>query len=280
MTSEIQKTLLESLASVLTPLARLMLLAGIGYREFDSIAKRVFVQVASKEYGLRGRPTNMSRISAMTGISRKQVGRLRDSPEDSVWSQTTVLSPAALVIHYWHHDVDYIAAPGQPRPLRFQGPLSFSTLVTRYAGDVPPGAVRAELFRAGTIREDGNGLLVPCRRFFLAARLDESLVRSVCFSLSNLANTVVHNVRVTHDQRFSDDPNRELLYLERSAFTDHISADAAIEFRNWVKREGVRFLDAADAELGEREIPREAWTRSNEKLVGVGLYYYQTDRQF
>ena len=278
MRSTIQETLLGSLASLLKPIIRLMLFAGVGYREFDSIAKRVFVHVASEDYGLRGRPTNMSRISAMTGISRKAVGRLRESREDSDWSQANVLSPAALVTHYWHHDPDYTAKPGEPRPLPFQGPLSFSTLVSRYAGDVPAGAVRAALSQAGTVEEDSSGLLVPRRRFFIASQLGEDLIRSICFSVSNLANTVVHNARVTHDRSSSDPTNLEQVYLERSAFTDHMSPEGTKEFRNWVKREGARFIEAADAQLGERETPKDAWTSSNQRIVGVGIYYYEPDR--
>jgi hypothetical protein len=68
------------------------------------------------------------------------------------------------------------------------------------------------------------------------------------------------------------------MYLERSAFTDHMSPEATLEFRNWVKREGARFIEAADAQLGERETPKDAWTSSNERIVGVGIYYYQSDR--
>jgi hypothetical protein len=278
MRSTIQETLLGSLASLLKPIIRLMLFAGVGYREFDAIAKRVFVHVASNEYGLRGRPTNMSRISAMTGISRKAVGRLRESREDSDWSQANGLSPAALVIHYWHHDPDYSTKPGEPRPLPFQGSLSFSTLVSRYAGDVPPGAVRAALSQAGTVEEDSSGLLVPRRRFFIASQLDEDLIRNICFSVSNLANTVVHNARVRQDRSSSEPANLEQVYLERSAFTDHMNPEATKEFRNWVKREGARFIEAADAQLGKRETPKNAWTSSNERIVGVGIYYYQSDR--
>lgn len=263
---------------MLTPIVRLMLLAGVGHKEFDSIAKRVFVTVASKEYGLRGRPTNTSRISAMTGVSRKEVARLRESPVDSAWTPANVLSPAASVIHYWHHDPEYSVSPGEPLPLPFQGPHSFSTLVSRYAGDVPPGAVRASLFQGGIVEEDANGMLIARRRTLLAPQLDETMIGHVCFSMTNLANTITHNLRVTGDQTCSDAAKRELLYLERTAFTDHISPEATVEFRNWVKAQGGRFIEAADAELGERETPKGAWTSPKGAIVGVGVFFFQTER--
>jgi hypothetical protein len=214
----------------------------------------------------------------MIGVSRKQVSRLRGLLEAQKWSQANVLSPAALVIHYWHHDAEYSTVNGEPRPLPFQGPVSFSTLVNRYAGDVPPGAVRAALFKAGTVEENASGMLVPRRRYFFAAQLDETLLRSACFSMSNLANTIVHNVRRTRDGASAEVVDAEPSYLERSAFTDHISPAAVREFRDWITREGVRFIEAADAELGKLETPKGAWTTSNENVVGVGLYYYQINR--
>src|SRR5262252_9191580 len=165
MRSSIQEALLLSLASVLKPLVRLMLLLGVGYREFDAIAKGVFVEVASDEYGLRGRPTNMSRVSAITGISRKEVSRLRDRATVPRLSPASEVNPAATVLHYWHHDADFCRGPDEARPLPFQGPLSFSALVARYGGDIPPGAMRAALLQAGTV-EEVDGLLIARKRFF------------------------------------------------------------------------------------------------------------------
>ena len=52
MRSSIQEVLLQSLTSVLKPLVRLMLLLGVGYREFDAVAKGVFVEVASEDFCL------------------------------------------------------------------------------------------------------------------------------------------------------------------------------------------------------------------------------------
>ncbi len=201
MRSSIQEALLQSLASILKPLVELMLLLGIGYREFDAIARGVFVEVASDEYGLRGRPTNMSRVSAITGISRKEVSRLRDRAIMPQSDSAGEVNPAAVVLHYWHHDADFCLGPGEARPLLFHGPSSFSALVARYGGDIPPGAMRAALLQASTV-EEADGLLVARKRFFYHTELDEDFVRSILFSISNLASTVVHNTRYVSTRAF------------------------------------------------------------------------------
>jgi len=256
-----------------------MLLSGVGYREFDSLAKGLFVRVASEEYGLRGRPTNMSRVAAMTGISRKEVSRLREAGDALRWNQANAISPAGLVIHYWHHDPEYCTGSGIPRPLPFQGDLSFSTLVARYAGDIPPGAVRAALCQAGTVEEDANGWLVPRKRLFVASQLDEDLIRHMCFAAATLTNTIVHNVRFRQRGGRPKATNPEGTYLQRTAFTDHIRAEELAGFQAWAKREGARFIEEVDAQLGEIELPRERWTAGNQRVVGMGIYYFQEDRE-
>jgi len=278
MRSSIQDALLFSLTSVLRPLVKLMLLLGVGYREFDAIARRVFVDVASEEYGLRGRPTNISRVSAITGISRKEVSRLRDRTAARRSSPSSRVNPAATVLQYWHHDPDFCIAPDKARPLPFQGPSSFSRLVGRYGGDIPAGAMRAALLQSGTV-EEVDGLLIPRKRFFYPTELDEDFVRRILFSIATLSNTVVHNTRLRHAQGFSEAVNLKEGFLERFALAEHLSPQATFDFRNWVRTEGARFLEGAISYLGEHELPHSRWTTENQHYVGVGLYYFEEEHE-
>jgi hypothetical protein len=183
-----------------------------------------------------------------------------------------------MVLHYWHHDADFCLRPDEARPLPFQGPLSFSALVGRYGGDIPPGAMRAALIQAGTV-EEADGVLIARKRFFYPTELDEDFVRSILFSISNLASTVVHNTRLRHAQGFSEAVNLKDGFLERFAWAEHLSPEATAKFRDWVRKEGGRFLERADTCLGENEFPRRAWTNENERFVGVGLYYFEEERE-
>src|SRR5690606_422550 len=139
MRSPVQKTLLASLAGVLKPIVKLLLRAGVGYVEFVAVVKWVFVQVATEEFGVRGRPTNISRVSAVTGISRKEVRRVREDISLGRWSPSMEGNPANVVVHYWHFDPDFSYSPGRPRPLQFEGPGGFAELVLRYVGVILPG---------------------------------------------------------------------------------------------------------------------------------------------
>lgn len=277
MRSAVQQTLLECLAPILRPLVRLLLSAGVGYVEFAAVAKSIFVQVASESFGLRGRPTNVSRVSAMTAISRKEVTRIRKHDSSDRWTPNMETTPANTVIHHWHYDPKYSLAPGDPKPLPFQGAESFSSLVAEYAGDIPPGAMRSELQRVATIKERSDGLLLPDRRYFYSAQFDTDFIKRIAFSLANLSSTVVHNAELFRHSRISEAENDRLGRFERCAWTEYMPADARDLFRAWVRKQGVEFIEQADEWIGKNEYQKQGWQASNRRSIGVGVYYFEED---
>ena len=108
MQSDIQRQILGAFLVALRPLAKLLLQFGIGFREFAEIAKTAFVDVATREYGLRGRPTNISRVAVMTGLTRKEVRRLREKIEKGNQSVVVKTTPMSEIIHRWHAESDYL----------------------------------------------------------------------------------------------------------------------------------------------------------------------------
>ena len=125
MRSQIQDALLSALEAILRPIVKLLLQSGISYSEFASVAKSVFVQVATDEYTKRGRPANFSQVSAMTGISRKEVSRIRKGISKQRWTPNMEASPVNTILHEWHFDPDFSDGAGTAKPLPFEGPVEF-----------------------------------------------------------------------------------------------------------------------------------------------------------
>ncbi len=269
--SRLRLALLEATARVLHPLISFLIQAGIGYRDFRDIAKRVFVDVASEEHGVRGRPTNVSRVAVLTGMSRKEVARLRDVDSLSRWTPDMKASPANTILHYWHYDRRYCEAEGVPRVLSFSGPGSFTELVSEYGGDLPPGAMKTELRRAGVIEEGEDGQLVAVRRFFHPMELDEDFIANIAFSMSNLAKTVTHNARVVASG------SHELLRFERFAWTEHLPDSKVAALQRLVTVRGLSFLEEVDDWIGREELPRDEWDSNPQRAVGVGVYFFRED---
>ncbi len=150
---------------LLRPVARLFLRFGRGYREYSELSKTAFVSVASKDYGVHGRPTNVSRIAAMTGLTRKEISRIRariDRGEAAVIERVT---PVREVIAAWCTDEEFLDASGAPAALPISGDRgSFRALIRRYAGDIPEGAMKKELQRISAVECDGESLTLQAHR--------------------------------------------------------------------------------------------------------------------
>jgi len=200
MKDDIRQQILGAFLIALRPIARILLRFGIGLREFSEISKTAFVEVATNEYGLRGRPTNISRVAVMTGLTRKEVRRIREKIQKGDQSVVVKTTPLSEILHRWHAESEFLDSSGRPAILPFAGPCgSFSSLVRRFGGDIPPGAMRTELKRVGAVEEDQEGNLVAVSRTIFADGPQEKLITALVHAVYPLISTVSYNV----------DPERE-----------------------------------------------------------------------
>tara|TARA_R110002096_G_scaffold8065_1_gene34161 strand:- start:1505 stop:2338 length:834 start_codon:yes stop_codon:yes gene_type:complete len=187
-----RKKVLNSFQLVLRPIVKILLRYGIGFSEFAETVKTAYVDVSSSDFGIRGRPTNISRVAVMTGLTRKEVRRLRTKIESGDDQVTVKSTPITEILHRWHAEDEFLNAQGRPATLPFSGEeKSFSSLVKKFGGDVPAGAMRAELKRVGSIDEDSDGnLTVKLRSFWPSdqtQKLESALIHHVYPLLSNVS---------------------------------------------------------------------------------------------
>jgi len=275
--SQIQDALLSALEAILRPIVKLLLQSGIGYSEFASVAKSVFVQVATDDYTKRGRPANFSQVSAMTGISRKEVSKIRKRTPEERWTPNMEASPVNTILHEWHFDQDFSDGAGTPKTLLFEGPFSFSALVARHAGDIPPGAMRSTLQKAGVLNQDQDGSLSINQKFFYSRRFDEDFIRGLGFSLSSLGSTLVHNATVHQRTDISQERKRDLGRFERVAFSDHMSESQIASFKGWADAAAGQLINDAQQVIGESESQCGAVEGFSPRVVGLSVYYFEED---
>lgn len=268
MQDEIQRRILGAFLVVLRPMARILLRFGIGFREFSEIAKTAFVDVASSDYGLRGRPTNISRVAVMTGLTRKEVKRLRDkieSGEDRLAVKTT---PLCEILHKWHAEDDYLDRLGRPAKLPFAGKSpSFAELVRKFGGDIPPGAMRTELKRVGAIQEEKDGTLRVVRRSVTPAGKHDNLIAALAHSAYPLLTTIAHNIN-TEDQ---DERWAQFTAFTQSVKTGDIRRVRRISFDRLVEvSESFDDLFIAYESLHESDTDEE-----HRNKIAVGVFYFE-----
>ena len=117
METKIKNALFAAILRILRPLVRILLRNSIPYRTFADLARWVYVDVALSEFGIEGRKQTDSRVSIITGLSRKEVGRLKNSVRDSDEEALYRYNRAARVIAGWVKDGRFLDTNGAPQPL-------------------------------------------------------------------------------------------------------------------------------------------------------------------
>ena len=242
--------------------------AGVGYREFAEISKAAFVDVATNDYGLRGRPTNISRVAVMTGLTRKEVKRLRDKISAGTEADTSKVIPPSNIIHQWHTDPDYLDSHGLPKELPFDGQgVTFAGLVKKYGGDIPPGAMRTELTRVNAVQELDDGLLKVVRRHVRPKEKDHVIQAAVGLGVYGLAQAINHNL----------DTEDEEGWIQRVSWTTRIRDEDKVRVRRISRDRAEEFVNAIDDLFSAYEtIYPSDGDSQGQRVVGVGVYYFES----
>ncbi|HQR47997.1 MAG TPA: DUF6502 family protein [Burkholderiaceae bacterium] len=271
MSAAIQDKVLAATMMCLRPLARLLLRSGINYRQFADAAKIAFLEEAASERDARGRVANVSRMAIRTGLSRKEVARIRDRRTLEKGTVVELVGEikhaghAARVLQLWYSDARFVDSSGEPSELRFAGDgVTFTNLVRLVGGDVPAGAVRAELVAAGSVEETAGGGLRAVKRYFVPGNVNEDLV----IGLTQIVQPVIEGlVRNTGDENVEP-------FVQRLAYSDRLLPAAVPLFRHIARSRCSDFVQSIDDWLSSNEIA--AGAHADESLrVGVGVFYFE-----
>lgn len=188
-----EDALQRTLRRVLRPLVRLALASGLTFPALSALLRRLFIDVAEKEFAIPGKPQTDSRISLITGIHRKDVSRLR-SGEMPMPALPAPVSRTSRIVARWLADPRYCDRNGVPLPLPRIAPAgeaSFESLVGDVTRDLHPRAVLDEWCERGIASLDaedrvhlGAAAIVPgagdeVRRHYFTRNLHDHMVVSV-----------------------------------------------------------------------------------------------------
>ena len=268
--NSLKSSAIAAVRTALRPLCRLLLKHGIMHREFVELAKEIYVDVARAEYGIRGRPTNVSRVALLTGLDRKEITRLKnrgDGAEASRPERAAQQDRIARVLSGWFQDADFAGPDGKPLPLPLEGPApSFAELVRRFGGDVPGVTILRELQRTGTVRVQDEQVHA-LRRNYRVDTADPASLERAGSVLGDLAETVTHNL-----YRETDEPSR----FEARATNIALPLSQLPAYRELIASEAQAFLERVDAWLTEHEKPSDEGEPVGR--VGLGVYWIQSER--
>lgn len=267
----------RALYRILRPLARLLLRNGIPFGEFSDLVKRAYVEAALEDFSDgRKKPTD-SRAAVMTGLTRKEVKRHREILAGEPASATAShANRASRVVSGWVHDVAFQGGNGEPAMLAFDGALSFSELVKRYSGDMPPRAVLDELLRVGVVAtDDASGKLVLKQRAYVPVGDSEEMLQIFGEDVSDLIVTMDHNL-------VSGESGSQPLF-QRTLTYSNIPPEIMARWRKHAAAQSQLLLEQLDQWLGphDRDIAGcgENGHTGEPVRTGVSIFYFEEPAQ-
>ncbi len=264
MTGSELNTLHGVLLATIRPIASMLLRFGVGYRDFAEASKIAFVEIASEDFGVGGRPTNIARIALMTGLSRKEVKAVKDSKARGGEMKGLLTHLPAEILRRWFTSDRYCDSLGIPRPLTWDGePGSFTELVRSCGTNLSPVAMRSELLRVGAVKQDESGSLVALRRYFIADSAKDRLAEGLQFGIRPLALTVAKNVA---SAGFGG------LRFQRVVDSYSIAPEKRDDLEKEITARLKQFSEELDDLLSEAA---DTSGTGGNSAIGVGLFYFE-----
>jgi len=261
------KPISAAVIRLLRPLVRILLRNGVSYGTFADLAKWIYVDVASKEFGIKGRKQSTSRVSVITGLSRKEVTRVKQLPRPDERASTERYNRAARVITAWRRERDFLDAEGEPALLPMLGPgATFSELVKRYSDDVPVRAILDELIRIGAVERLKDGKVCLLAQAYIPESSDADKLHILGTDAGHLISTIGHNLK--------PDPIGPL--FQRKVAYDNLPDEVLPKFRKLSAKRAQNLLEKLDRWLAQRDRdvnPTVEGTGRNR--AGVGVYYFE-----
>lgn len=254
--------LLEACRQVLLPLATLAVERGVPYVELDELLRGALVEAARTAHPNVSAQRGASRISAATGLTRREVTRLLQPPVSAAPSRS---SPATQVFSRWLTDPQLRLVDGTARALPRQGPpVSFESLAQSVTKDVHPRTLLEELLRLGLARIDEATDTVQLLRETFVPSGDEA--RMFGFLGANVGD----HLRGAVANVLAQGPRN----VEQALFADGLSNDSISELRPLVAQQWqavARSLVPLVQQFIDADV---AAGRPADQRLRVGLYMY------
>jgi hypothetical protein len=268
--SQEQTLLLEAIDKVLQPLSNLCLAKGLSIQAIEERMRYAFVQSAIASFGNQQPQRMNSRISASTGLTRREVTRIQAQAEaPGQPSRRTRPSSATELFTRWVSDTAMRDTDGQPMALprlstedAASDTPSFERLAQSVTQDVHPRSLLDELCRLGLAVWDVETDTVELLKSAFVPRSDWA--HMTAFLGDNLGD---HLRAATSNVLGS---GKE--HMEQAIFADELSVQSLQIFRDLMAAQWERTLNDLVPQLEKMIADDKEAGRIQNQRVRVGMY--------
>lgn len=262
----INEILPGAITRLLRPLARILLRHNISFLTFSDLAKQIFVEVAEQEFLPVGRKQSLSRVAMLTGLSRKEVLRVKRIPLPTDGETVVQQGRSIRVINGWTHDHRFLDDNGYPLMLALDGQdPSFSSLVRLHSGDIPPRAVLDELLRIGLVELTFDGRVRLISQVYVPRAGIREKLSILGVETADLLNTIDHNI---HGE--GGDP-----YFQRKVCYYRFPSRHLTELKDLAQQKSQALLEELNAWMAEHDDADQSEPDEAVRRAGLSLYYFE-----
>ena len=257
-----QNALLPVLQQLLSPLAELCLAKGISIQAAEEVLRKAYIQAAVTACADHASARLTSRISTMTGLTRREVARLQsvDAPE-----QPQTRTVATDVLTYWASQSEYVNKKGLPIRLPRTGESpSFEALAASVTKDVHPKSILTDMVRLGLVtHNESNDTVSVVNDIFVPTG---DWPRMVGFMGANIGDHLQAGVdNVLHGG------NR---HFEQSLLADELSEESLDAAKAMITALWRDLMTQMGPQLQALMDQDKALGREQNKQLRIGLYSY------
>ena len=259
------KVLAATVRQMMRPLVRILLRNGYAYGTLAEQLRQVYVQVAFHEFPPGEKKQTVSRVSALTGLNRKEVKRLLESGDSDKSTGQDRYNRAVRVIGGWINDSHFQDDRGKPAVLPIEGgSRSFSQLVKDYSGDIPTVAMLDMLVDAGSVSKQGDTVRL-IRRAYIPGGDSTEMIRILGNDVAELIATIDHNLTADEDD----------LWFQRKVAWDNIAPGDVPKLKKLSFKKAQALLEQLNREYAKHE--QEESAEGEGKYISLGIYFHEHD---
>lgn len=265
MGKNFDKTMSRAVQKLMRPLVRILLRNGVAYGTLAELVRKTYVDVAYRDFAPKGKKQTVSRVSVLTGLTRKEVRRLQESGAGDIKLEQARYNRAIRVISGWRNDSTYLDDSGKPcvLPLEGDGP-SFAGLVKEYSGDIPTMAMLTMLQESGSVSVDGQQVRLV-RNAYVPGKDAADKIEILGVDVFELISTIDHNLIAGPDA----------LRFQRKVAYDNVDPRAVSKLRVMSSKMAQTLLEQLDRQYASHEAAEGDGQAG--KYISLGIYFYEQD---
>jgi len=265
--SALSTAVIAAVSRIIRPLVKILLRNGVPFDVFSEVSKRIYFDVAMKEFTIPRKKQTNTRISTITGFSRKEVLRLRRSSSTSERPSTDQYHRAARVINAWIDDPRFHDKRGKPASLPFEGKhKSFMALVKISSGDITARTILDELLINETVSFLQDGRIRLLTEAYIPKGDDMEKLRILGTDVTDQINTIDHNLTCGSDQS----------WFQRKVCYDNVPLEMLEVLREKSSEKAQKALISINRDLAKGDRDNNLKVTGEEQYrVGIGIYYFQ-----